>query len=910
MNCLTITTTTQPVRRDRRALYFLSGLCLAISTGALSAASDAPVSKGKPEDSTATESIVTLEKFVASEKNSDPNAVLLNDPVNASGFSMKPVETPRSLTVVSSELISNLALSNVTDLTVIAPNTFSTSRWGVQGNIDIRAQPADIYFRGMKRIEPQGNSRTVLGANDQIEVVKGPPPPYFGAGKVGGYSNMEPKSGRSRKGGFLSKDEGFYQMIYGDYDRREISFGYGGPLNLRAGRKGGYYLYGLMDDSDTFYQNVPGRLRILQGAISQEVSRNWRLESGANYQETRSAGFSTVRLTYDLIHSHTIWGGHPLVVLDTDGSGKISRKEMEINSPNPLTATLSSSSMSPLGGSFSAAAIVTGGKTNADLANPRANSALQALIQMRPDFVAKITDQKTLNLLNVIPKGLVFDPNSLHQEKADFSAGALEKELRAKQILTYLDFVNDYHPNYSMKNQMFFDSMDQFKNSENPAYLTVDQYVVEDKFTFQKKFFTLSDRVSLNTVTSANIRHTRTGGMSGGGDYDDRVDPTLPFNTRSAYDLFVTPRENSSYETGLPFTSDNDTVFTESGLGGLADLSLGNRLNLLIGGRYDYVDVWTVARAGTFSTTRGTNGSATGRYVTSNTETKGYDSGKSWTFSASYKLPFGIIPYYTYSVQAVLQDGGNISGVGASAITNGGVYEDATLKEVGIKGSMFNDRIYWAASGYQQGKTSVTLDTSGAEITSGSVDASVAKGAKFEVRWVPNKQFYMTAYIVSQKSTTKVLSGTKSVRIAGSLLGFADVKDASGKVIFPAEAFSWGGQNTVNVPVGVVLETPGYPSLQMGSSVNYAFKSGLMLGASMNYNSEVACGWSQRLILPAYALWNGTVGYRMKGWTMKVDVMNAANKIYFKSRIGGGAGDALISAGIPRRFQYTVSKTF
>ena len=48
----------------------------------------------------------------------------------------------------------------------------------------------------------------------------------------------------------------------------------------------------------------------------------------------------------------------------------------------------------------------------------------------------------------------------------------------------------------------------------------------------------------------------------------------------------------------------------------------------------------------------------------------------------------------------------------------------------------------------------------------------------------------------------------------------------------------------------------------------------------------------------------------MKGWTMKVDVMNAANKIYFKSRIGGGAGDALISAGIPRRFQYTVSKTF
>ena len=724
-----------------------------IATATLAAAQ----SEGKKEKP-ADENIVTLEKFVAAETKWDPTSVMPNDPTDALGLMKKPIEMPRTLTMVSSELIGNLSLSNVTDLTVVAPNTFSTSRWGVQGNIDIRGQGADIYFRGMKRIEPQGNSRTVLGANDQIEVVKGPPPAYFGAGKVGGYTNMSPKAGRSRQGSFLDKDQGFYQLIVGGFGRREISFSYGGPLRALEGKKGGFYIYGMVDDSDSYFQHVPGRQRIVQAALSQEVSRNWRLEAGLNYQETIAAGASTTRLTRDMIQNGNVWAGRPLWVLDTDGSGKISRKEMEVNSPNPLTSTLSSGSMGSLGGSFSGAAIVTGSNTRADINNPRANSALQALVQLRPAFVAKITDQKTLNLLNVIPRGLVLDPDTVHEAKMDFSAVALEKELRAKISLAYLDFVNDLNPDLSFKNQMFFDKMDQFKDSELPYYQKLDQYCIEEKFTMQKRITHLPGWLALNTITSVNVRNVRSGGRSGGGDYDDRADLTLPYNQRTASDLFVSPKENSTYEGGLPFTADNDTVTTESGIGTLADLILFNRLNIIAGGRYDYVDVMTIAHAGTFSTSSGTSGNPAGRYKAADTRTKGYDRAPSWSFSVTYKLPLGIVSYYTYTVQAVLQDGGNISGVGASAITNQAVFEDATLKEVGIKGSMFKEHLYWALSAYQQGKTSITLDTTGAEITSGSVDTSISKGTELELRWVPNKQFYITGYGVIQKATSKIPS--------------------------------------------------------------------------------------------------------------------------------------------------------
>jgi hypothetical protein len=169
----------------------------------------------------------------------------------------------------------------------------------------------------------------------------------------------------------------------------------------------------------------------------------------------------------------------------------------------------------------------------------------------------------------------------MRRVKMDFSSVAIEKELRAKLGLVYLDFVNDYNPDFAIKNQLFADSMDQFKDSELPYYQKLDQYVVENKFTIQKRFSHVPDWMTLNTISSVNVRNSRTGGMSGGGDYDDRVDVSLPGNPRTPYDTFVSPRENSTYELGLPFTNDGDTVFTESGGGVMLDVTIKNRFILL-----------------------------------------------------------------------------------------------------------------------------------------------------------------------------------------------------------------------------------------------------------------------------------------------------------------------------------------
>ena len=136
------------------------------------------------------------------------------------------------MSFISREQIDLYDLSSVADLGRVVAGVYTPARYGIEGSIDIRGVPADTYLRGMKRVVLQGNARSVLAAMDVIEVVKGPPSPIFGLGKIGGYTNFVPKSGRAGVGGYLPSDQGFFETIVGTYDRREFSGGVGGPIEF------------------------------------------------------------------------------------------------------------------------------------------------------------------------------------------------------------------------------------------------------------------------------------------------------------------------------------------------------------------------------------------------------------------------------------------------------------------------------------------------------------------------------------------------------------------------------------------------------------------------------------------------------------------------------------------------------
>ena len=146
----------------------------------------------------------------------DPRRVLPNEASTAAfGFSRPLLDTPRAVSYISDETIQLFGLSAVEDLVRVVPGTFTTTRFGIQGSVDVRNVPADFFIRGMKRLSLQGHARSVLAAMDTIEVVRGPPSPIFGMGKIGGYVNAVPAAGRAKTGGYLASSQGFVQGITG-----------------------------------------------------------------------------------------------------------------------------------------------------------------------------------------------------------------------------------------------------------------------------------------------------------------------------------------------------------------------------------------------------------------------------------------------------------------------------------------------------------------------------------------------------------------------------------------------------------------------------------------------------------------------------------------------------------------------
>jgi len=227
---------------------------------------------------------------------------LLQTNGNSAAFGLdKPLlETPRAVTLVSDATIARYGIAGVNDLTAITPSAYTASYYGVEGSVSLRGTLAENYFRGFKRAENRGTYSTPLADAAGIEILRGPPSPIYGAGKVGGLVNFLPKtaSANDSLGGEIA-------LTYGSYSKRNATAQIGMPVVLGQAA-GGLRAYGEIDDSFSFYRGLhpSHQLVELSGNLAQG---GWSF--GADYMyyhsngEVQTPGWN--RLTQALIDSGT-----------------------------------------------------------------------------------------------------------------------------------------------------------------------------------------------------------------------------------------------------------------------------------------------------------------------------------------------------------------------------------------------------------------------------------------------------------------------------------------------------------------------------------------------------------------------------------------------------------------------------
>ena len=770
------------------------------------------------------------------------------------GFDKSILETPRSASTISEEMMDRYNMSDIDELIVAAPGTFTQSFFGVAGSLDIRGTIGETYFRGVRRLDNPGNYPTPIGASDRIDIVRGPASPIHGPSKIGGYLNFNPKSARIEETGeFIAETTGSVSLNLGSWDKRVVNGEFGGPGRL-AGQDFGYWLYAELEDSGSYYRDTGTEQMLLQASFDMNPTATLNLQFGGMYHDytgNQVAGWN--RLTQDLIDHGTYVTGSP-AALDVDGDGHISHQEFDLDGDgftdlNPFAAGLVPGTTAPLGpGPF-----------------PGACSIGETLV------------------FGCVPEALrLLDPG-VATLSGDQVVVAPDDTLENQVLTLYFDASLTTANGWEWRNQVFFETYENLNENDYGFSQFHEAWVFEDKLVLAKEF--LRGETTTSVQLSPSLRYTD---FSHGDDYTNEY-----FDRRD-----LTKRQSAVSRRLLSTEIDDD--YTEYYIGDYLDLGLAGLLDwswrglgALLGVRYDAIAMESRQPVEKLLLASSNNFCLDESCI--NIEADDDVGGLSWTASFCYSSEAGFVPYVTMSRQSTV-----IAGQGAeiatASIADGEAFDVSKLTEFGLKGSLLDGSLYFALAVYEQERTDFSAQQT---VTN---QATRTQGAELEVRWAVNDKLLLT-YGHSRIEVVNL-----NTLESGARFSFIGADDVPG---IPAAALYGGtlGGDVIR-PGERGARRAGMPETIYSLTGTYDFGNGFAVTASLVDVAEAHSGYSNAVLLPAYALVNIGLGYEGDAFSFSVIAKNVTDERYFRSNFPNLFGGVVVLPELPAHYVARVQYNF
>jgi iron complex outermembrane receptor protein len=745
------------------------------------------------------------------------------------GFGKSLLETPRSASTISGELIERFNVTDIDELVAFSPGTFTQSFFGVAGSLDVRGTPGETYFRGVRRLDNPGNYPTPIGASSRIDIVRGPASPIYGPAKIGGYLNFIPKSARSSNGQYLDSPKGEISYTTGTWDKAIVTAEVGGPSEI-AGKELGYYFYGEIENSGSYYENTDTDQTILQASFNIDINDKLRFEFGGMYHDfdgNQVAGWN--RLTQDLIDNGTYITGTARP-LDTNGDGSISHDEF-----------------TPVRGQI----------------NPFIFTPAVPLNSITDDFFDPLQSLENVGTTQLDGSQVLV---------------AADDTLQNEAITLYFDAIYVTDSDWEIKNQLFYDAYENLNENAYGFSQFHDSWVIEDKLIFAKEFY--GDGWETQLQLSPSIRYTDfEHGDDFTDEYFDRRDLTGP---STALD-----RRLLATRSGRDFDNFDVGDYLNLGFAALADITWDFGLNVVLGLRYDHIDIDTTSREELLLS--GTVGQ------TPDISASGTEEGASWNVSLSYKTPIGLIPYVTVAEQGTLVAGqGAEIGVGQ---LEDGAFDVSELLEYGVKGSFLDETLYVALSIYEQERTDFNAQ---AIVTNAT---TLTEGVEFELRWVATEQL-----VLSLGYTHVEVTNLTAVSVGNqfSFIGAEDLPNVSDPSLL------FGGATIGLIPVENESQArkAGIPENIYTATATYDFQNGFAVNGSVIVAEETFSGFSQSVVLPDYTLVNIGGVYEAENWSVSLNIKNLTDERYFRANFPDLFGSQIVLPELPRHYQASFNYKF
>ena len=811
------------------------------------------------------EEVVELETFIAGEEVEDDLGLLQTEPVESVfGFDKSILETPRAVSSISAEFLEEFNVTSINDIVTFVPGTFTTSFFGVAGSLDVRGTSAENYFRGVKRINNEGNFPTAIGASDRIDVIRGPMSPIAGPGKVGGALNFVPKSARAETGQYLEKATGSIGYTTGSWDKSVVVAEVGGPTKI-MGRDAGYYMYAEIENSDAYYNNDFTRQNLIQGTLNFDLSSNTRVEAGFMYQEWRgheNGGWN--RVTQDLIDHEIYITGQPAINIDsTFGNGDGLMQESEIDAFEAFQPSQFNS------GSFFAV-----DDNGVPFADATCFSGISVFC-LNADSGAALTQ----NLVDQLSIGL--DPATVGTAKLRGSSVLIDDtdQYDTDANVVYFDIIHETDGGMTITNKMFYEEI-EYINVDGYGFTKIaDTWVFENQLIFA--FDYEGDSFESAFQISPSVRYTDAFyALDFSDEIFDRPDLTVGFNANSLQQVpSRAPNESWSAYT--------NSDYWQYGLAFLMDSTIGDNLDLLIGVRYDYVDVESEDGDGAGPVVLQKPGTARG---IGEGEAEESDDAVTWSASLSYALgPFN--PYVTVAEQTTIISG-SAGDVSLGNVQGETFLGDSELTEFGIKTSLLDGRLYASVAYFEQER--ISFDAQNPV----NNQANEAEGYEIEIRTVVNEKFSFVATYSDLEVDVIQESGEVFSYIGPSNFPHID----------PASVF--GGIIGANHVVGTRTPRGGIPEVSWSISGTQTWNEKFRTGFSYTSVDETASSVVAGIILPDYEVLNLNATYETANYRLSLYLSNVTDELYFRGNFPSLYGNNAVLPSTPRSWALEFVRKF
>ncbi|MEM1222994.1 MAG: TonB-dependent receptor plug domain-containing protein [Verrucomicrobiota bacterium] len=812
------------------------------------------------QESAEDDDVIVLEEFIIEETGAALNDTVMPTDREISGLfgeTTSVLEVPRSVTLLSPEIMDKFNIDDLRDLEKIGAGTQAYNFYGIAGTPVIRGAEGGTFLNGMLRAYQRNEMPLSFGSLEAIEIVKGPAPADFSTTQIGGFVNLLPKSP------FFDEERGSIELEFDNWGRQTITADYGSPFLLPGDIPAAYRVSLTAQDGESYYDDFNNDYTSVYGAIKFRPKDGISIFVGGEYfdfQSNENAGWN--RPTQQLIDNDQYVIGEPALVLDPIYFGNANRLTVEF----PFAWGIPALGALAVPGDIARAEIsdalrgfmldlndagdraIAYDTTGLDFfGNPLPGEVVDAL-EANENFAQDsfvYTQEYFDNGGEVITQSI--DGSDVLTDPSDFAD--------SQDIVLFGDLIFDSNPDREYVFKGIAEYLETDKQSSYGYAIQTEQTVIGTKAFVR-------DRVWLpktTTTLGVGFRYTDAKILQ---DFFaepfSRRDITLPEISPNSVILTGEQRPigqlNLWSPTAVGGANVESELFQYAAFGTL-ETSWTDRISTIAAVRAEYSD-FDIALP-----SEAERANANPQNAIDVAAESGDTDYVNWSFGANFEIIDGVFLYGT------IQEGTSLDPVQGGAIFGEQNFAENEMWEVGVKTSLFEGRLF-ASLAYYEWEQSQFNQRSGAS------EALEAEGVEVEATWLVTDRLTLIASYTWQEVRRIDPLGFRTAPMTEQDWALFGGALSSGN--YPGAPFAPGIP-----PANPDLEYPGAPQTVVKLFGIFDLGHGFTISGGPVWQEEFWLSFDRNIELPDALIWNANIEYENEKWKVGLSVENLTDEEYF-----------------------------